>query len=185
MKECSFIKNRAFTLAEVLLVLGIVGVVSTLLTGVVGQILPNRSFVMLKSSYVKLENIVDSLLNNDDWYAGNDSDTNKIAPGDFSYLVKQSGESGSYGSREEKFCKGIIQSLDHNSETCGSTNTITAIDGVIWTISQKDNSTMTVKFTIKNSKKNVDYSFYINNTGRITPATATEKNILNNYYKNR
>ena len=61
-------KKRGFTLAELLLTLGILGVLIVILIRATLTVQPNEEQVMLKKSYHELTRIVHELINDDDMY---------------------------------------------------------------------------------------------------------------------
>lgn len=70
-------KKTGFTLAEVLMTLGIVGVLILVLMRGVLSARPNEEQIMLKKSYYELSRIVHELINDDDLYPEESADTNK------------------------------------------------------------------------------------------------------------
>ena len=61
-------KFKAFTLGEMLIVIGIVGVIATLLLPTLSQMQPDRRKVMFKKAYATVDRLVTELVNDDTFY---------------------------------------------------------------------------------------------------------------------
>lgn len=61
-------KLKAFTLGEMLIVIGIVGVIATLLLPTLSQMQPDRRKVMFKKGYATVDRLVTELVNDDTFY---------------------------------------------------------------------------------------------------------------------
>ncbi len=170
-------KKNAFTLAEVLITLGVIGIVAVILMGIIGSIIPSREKVMFKKAYNNLEQITEALVNNADYYGGDDTypESGK-GPGDLSYL------GSGYTSISEKFCTLAADMVDTNSTSCGS-KTFTGTDGVVWTFSD-NGSTITCTFDVNGAKAGGTYSASISSDGVISTG-GDSNSILSSPYQNR
>ena len=67
-------KKHGFTMAEMLVTMGIIGVVATIMIPVIGNARPNVEMVMLKKAYYNTSRVVSELINDDELYPENDED---------------------------------------------------------------------------------------------------------------
>ena len=67
-------KKKGFTLAEILITLGIIGVVAALLFPAINNAQPNQEMVMLKKVYYNTTRIVSELINDEDFYPEREED---------------------------------------------------------------------------------------------------------------
>jgi len=61
-------KQKAFTLGEVLIVIGLIGIIATLLLPVLSQMQPDRRKLMFRKAYTTIDRIVTELVNDDVFY---------------------------------------------------------------------------------------------------------------------
>ena len=168
--------KKGFTLAEVLITLGIIGIVATMVNSVIGNFMPNRDKVLFKKAYGSLAQITDSLINNSAYYGGADTYPDSgYGPGDLRYL-------GTYSSMSQKFCSLAEPFVDTTSSNCSS-KTFTGSDGVVWTFSD-NGSTITCTFDVNGSKSGGTYSATISSDGSITPSSSASS-LLDNPYDNK
>ncbi len=58
-------KNKAFTLAEVLISIALVGIISAIVSPIIANLAPNKERVMFKKAYYSLASIVNLLVTDD------------------------------------------------------------------------------------------------------------------------
>ena len=70
--------KKAFTLTELLIALGVVGVLAVILMPVITNMLPDQNAIMAKRAYYTVQNVVSDMINNGECYP----DTSKAASAD-------------------------------------------------------------------------------------------------------
>jgi len=128
--------KKGFTLAEILLVLGILGVLAMLLIPVVKTVIPSENKVMFRKAYSSLEKAISLMINDEDHYPSDVVDTSStmIKLG-FNYITK------TVNTDTNKFCYYLADQMSLIAgNTCPSYNTagvtqfaITS-DGMYWYI---------------------------------------------------
>lgn len=153
--------KKAFTLAELMVVLTVIGVIVAILTPTIVKLKPNESKIMLKKAYYVTERVVNELINDETFYSDEDDD----APG----FVNE-GNVTLYGATvngNTKFCQLFASKVNtsgtvycdstHSTVTSGSTNlssgNFTTNDGITWFIPTAHNagSGYTTLFTNPNA----------------------------------
>lgn len=119
-------KQKAFSLAEVLICISVIAVMYALLTPMMAKYSPKEKKVMLKKSYSTIEKVIDRMINDDVAYPD-------IKQG-FDFIEATSKSSG-----YDKFCYYFIDSMntvEHNYRNEDNTGTCTAktSDGIYWSI---------------------------------------------------
>lgn len=124
--------NKAFTLAEVMITMAILGILASILLPAVSRVRPNENKTLFKKAYYIAERMVSELVNDEDLYPqGLFSDTVEV------YY------NGSKYSGNDKFCKLFAIKLNtiSNSITCTSTSSepsdtnvpsLITSDGISW-----------------------------------------------------
>jgi len=133
-------KNKAFTLAELMVCLAIISVIATLLMPAINKLRPNKNKVMFKKAYYLSERIISELVNDEEAYpfvedrVGFDN-TDAIELNGTTY---GGGGSGT-GDRSAKLCNLFALKMNTLSETpnCTAAATydnpsFTTTDGVKW-----------------------------------------------------
>lgn len=124
--------HKGFTLAEVMVVLGILGVLAAILIPAVFQTAPNNNKVMFKKAYYTLEQVVSKMINDDTSYPSVTNASN-IERG-FNYTDVKS------NNTTNKFCYYLTNELNTvGTVTCPinpdyTNGTFTTTDGVSWSV---------------------------------------------------
>ena len=119
-------KLTAFTLGEVLVVIGIIGIIATILLPVINEMQPDRRKVMFKKGYATIERIVTELVNDEHFYpealgtVGLDNTTTDV----FASVTGGAGVSGPGLidlTEDNKFCKLFafkVNTVDSTNTNC-------------------------------------------------------------------
>lgn len=113
--------RRAFTLAEIMVVLAVIGVIVAIITPTIVKLKPNKNKIMFKKAYYVTERVINELINDEGFY----SDSDESLPG----FVNE-GNATLYGvtiSGNSKFCKLFASKLN--------TSKLTATDDIDCTTS--------------------------------------------------
>lgn len=105
--------NKAFTLAEVMITMAILGVLASILLPAVSKVRPNENKTLFKKAYYIAERMVYELVNDEDLYPeGAFSDTSEVT------------YNGTKYSGNDKFCRlfGVKVNTVSNSVTCASSS---------------------------------------------------------------
>ena len=149
-------KLTAFTLGEVLVVIGIIGIIATILLPVINEMQPDRRKVMFKKGYATIERIVTELVNDEHFYpealgkVGLDNTTTDV----FASVTGGAGVSGpglnlNATDGPKKFCKlfafkvNTVDSINVNCPADLDTNTpsFTTTDSIEFYIDDTDFAT--------------------------------------------
>lgn len=101
-------RKKGFTLAEILIAMGVLGIIATVLLPVVIQSSPNQSKVMFRKAYSSLQNAVNAMINDDNNYPSTQTITlsNISYPLGFNYTTVTSNAS------TNKFCYFLTDSMN-------------------------------------------------------------------------
>lgn len=125
-------KKFAFTLTELMVALGIIGILAAVLLPIIFNLLPNQNTIMAKRVYYATQEIVSDLINDDACYPDKtmlDSSNARVGFDDGSgYSSCTEYSSGS--SSSDKFTKLFTSRLD--VKTGSGTTSFTTKDGVKW-----------------------------------------------------
>ena len=137
-------KNKiGFTLSEVMVTMGILGVLAAILIPAVMSVSPDQNKVMLKKAYYTLEKAVSDLINDDSNYPldppGTTTDTGQTVSQGFHY--KTAGGTA-IPANNNKFCYLLSESLntvgtvdcDPAGSGASTGMSFTTSDGMLWTI---------------------------------------------------
>ena len=125
-------KKYAFTLTELMVALGIIGILAAVLLPIIFNLLPNQNTIMAKRVYYATQEIVSDLINDDACYPDKtmlDSSNAKVGFDDGSGYISCS-EYTSGSSTSDKFTKLFTSRLDVKSGA--GTTSFTTKDGVKW-----------------------------------------------------
>ena len=143
-------KKNGFTLAEVLVTLGIIGVIATIMLPALNNAQPNKEMVMLKKAYYNVSRIVTELINDEDFYPERDEE-NLSGFSNVTISDQMGGDNnearfhGYVFSGESKFCGlfaakiNTVQGGDPN-DLCrdrvglDAGGNFTTADGVVWSM---------------------------------------------------
>ena len=147
IKKCT--AKKGFTLAEELLVIGLLGVLSAILIPVINNVRPGGNRALFRKAYASVEEIVNDMITDESIYPSDEMTTltlngNKYKyPIGFAYTTDITGETGSV----DKFCYYFTKHLNTMSTSCPNRNwggDIKAIavttDGMSWYLSYFGNS---------------------------------------------
>jgi len=136
--------KKAFTLAEVLVTMAILGVLIGLTTRALNDVRPNQEMIMYKKAYYTTSRIVSELVNDDDLYPENMDDlvhdglantTIEAQTGNGEAIYK-----GQRYSGPGKFCRLFAAKLNINLNACNARTNInnggnfTTPDGMVWSM---------------------------------------------------
>ena len=62
------LNKKAFTLTELLIALGVIGILAAILLPVISNLLPDQNVIMAKRAYYAVQNVVSDMINNADCY---------------------------------------------------------------------------------------------------------------------
>ena len=160
--------KKGYTLAEVLVVLALLGILATILLPAVSQIRPNKNKSMFKKAYYVAERIVYELVNDDDLYPLVEGKTVG-----FDNTVKVP-YNGSTFEGTTKFCQLFAKKINtvSNASSCIATNaaptgsgtyktpTFVSTDGVAWYVPISNfSATQTIYVDTNNEQKpNCEYN---------------------------
>lgn len=139
--------KKGFTLAEVIVTLGIIGVTVAIVLPIINSVRPNEELVMLKKAYYKLTNNVNDLISDEDLYP----EVNNTAFSHLSNTSRVSFRNQDYGADipenagpnelaaaeaagQAKFCGLLAAKM---GSTCVN-GTFTDRDGMVWTVPNTD-----------------------------------------------
>ena len=114
--------KKAFTLAEIMIVLVVIGVITGILIPIAAQSLPNENVMKFKKAHTTLGNVIRELVNSDKYYMDGDlglkPDGTLINNNDCGY-----GEVIAESSNCSYFCNTVADILSTKSVNCYSRNT--------------------------------------------------------------
>lgn len=117
-------KKKGFTTAEVLITLGIAGVLAMMVLPMTNKLKPNREMMMFKKAYHETNRIVNELINDEDLYP---DDNNNVNNSGFSNTSEVEYKGKTFGGASidtelRKFCElfaaKINAKLDNNTYHC-------------------------------------------------------------------
>lgn len=129
--------KKGFTLSEVMVTMGILGVLSAILIPVIMHTAPDANKVMFKKSYYTLERTVNLLINDDINYPAEQTVTSGSIdyPRGFNYLVE------TVNNGQAKFCYLVADTLNTvDAVTCSSRTSSGLVgsfktsDGISWSV---------------------------------------------------
>ena len=131
--------KRAFTLAEMLITMCIVGVLAVIVLPVLNNVFPNQEKMMFKKAYYLTEKVVSELVNDEDLYPEIDSDDQKPYLGNTVEVTYK----GNKYSGDTKFCElfaarvNTASDIDCSSHSfsnnsVASSYTFKTSDGIVW-----------------------------------------------------
>ena len=163
-------KNKAFTLAETLIVTSIIGVIATIMLNSMSKLAPDKEKMLYKKAYQTVEKTVGELVNDESLYP---YDLNKLGFINTA-AAKLPGENTSY-SGATKFRSLFAEKLNIPGRVTSSSDSATfrTSDGIQYTInnwtptSSGTNSTTTISIDI-NGPKQPNTSNNVHNRDRYT-----------------
>lgn len=127
--------KKGFTLAEVMVTLGLLGVLAAVLVPAVTKVTPNSSKVMFKKTYYTLEKVIGSMINDEANYPSSQVDPLAALPQGFNYTNPTT------NGTANKFCYFLGQNLNTLAPaTCPLVSdtpglgTFTTTDGATWAV---------------------------------------------------
>lgn len=124
-------KRQGFTLAEVLVVMAVLGVLGVILIPSLTTLRPNQEMVMLKKAYYLTSRTVNELINDDDFYPDEDKGFNDD--------TTEAKYHGAVYSGETKFCNLFAARLNLRNNADCTNGKFTTADGMSWELTKKDN----------------------------------------------
>ena len=145
-----FKTKYAFTLAEVLVTLAVVAIISTILMPAIGKARPNKQKVLFKKAYSVAERMVYEIVNDEDLYPQSATTVGLDNTAEIEYLNNNYGSKDNAAEQKSKFCKIFARKVNTTSDTIscaeansaftGSPSFITT-DGIAWYMPYTDFST--------------------------------------------
>ena len=138
--------NRAFTLTELLVALGVIGILCAILLPVIFNMLPNQNTIMAKRAYYTVQTVVADLINDEGCYPDKTSatDANKKYGFDDGFGTancalwggeENTGTIETEGNADLKFGTLFVDKIDTLKSTVSSTGTtFTTGDGMSWVL---------------------------------------------------
>ena len=131
--------KRAFTLAEMLITMCIVGVLAVIVLPVLNNVFPNQEKMMFKKAYYLTEKVVSELVNDEDLYPEIENDQQKPYLGNTVEVTYK----GNKYSGDTKFCElfaarvNTASDIDCSSHSfsnnsVASSYTFKTSDGIVW-----------------------------------------------------
>ena len=171
--------KRAFTLAELLIALGVVGVLAAILMPVIQHITPNQDTVMAKRVFFTVQNVVSELINDPACYPDKTASTGSDRA--FGFEDGYGYEGCTYwdsnidteGNANDKFLTLFMNKVDGE----GTNDSFTTKDGVVWTAVTKSFSKtgtkpsdryLKLKADVNGSEADGDFTMQIDSDGKIT-----------------
>ena len=127
---------KGFTMAEMVITMGILGIVAVMVLPVLNNSRPNEEMIMLKKSYHNTARVVSELINDDDLYP--EYDDSGVQSG-FANTAKAIYNGKEY-SAATKFCQLFAAKLNATSVDCSARKALSAkgnfttADGVVWSM---------------------------------------------------
>lgn len=131
---------KGFTLSEVMVTLGVLGVLAAVIIPAVMSVRPDTERVMFKKAYSTIEKSVSDLINNETYYptdvTGTTTDTSLLVPAGFN---NQTTTGTGVPASTDKFCYLLSQNLNtvgtvDCATASGANKTFTTSDGMIWKV---------------------------------------------------
>lgn len=119
-------KNRAFTLAEVMVTMVILGILASILMPIVKDMYPDKNKVMFRKAYYVVERMVYELVNDEDLYPSSEGKSGLDNTVSVTYLGATFG-GNSAGTAKPKFCKlfaAKVNVSDINNINCDGVHSI-------------------------------------------------------------
>lgn len=178
-------KKSAFTLAELLIVLAILGVVVAVTLPLLKQTTPNQNRMMAKKAYMITSQIVEEMINDEDLYPEYNDDATTHYVGFDNTTAAQKGSASCSG--ETKFAclfKAFLNGETENGKFVTS-------DGIAWTIGDTTSgstgqTTISVDVSIDTGTTNNPdtFSMVVKNDGTITISDQWAKDAIKMGQKN-
>ncbi len=171
--------KKAFTLTELLIALGVIGVLAAILMPVITNMMPDQNAIMAKRAYYTVQNVVSDMINNGDCYP----DTSKAASDSFRRIGFDDGFP--YPNCEkwkgDPYLGDVCQDLDNDGE-CDKD----AEDQIIWISHDGDSNEGDAGKKFSDIFKNtVDLKEEITSTNRFTTKDGIDWQFSNlDHFKN-
>ena len=138
-------KKNGFTLAEILVTLSVIGVISAITLPMITNSRPNQEMIMLKKAYYNAARVVSELINDDDFYPERADNLAKSGFGNTIISDMTGGNEAKYNGKtykgDEKFCGLFAVKLNKaKAANCksrvalSSGGNFTSGDGMIWSM---------------------------------------------------
>lgn len=177
------ISKNGFTLSEVLIVLGLLGILAAILLPAVAHLRPNKEKMMYRKAYYIAERMVYEIVNDETLYPGADpsndglKDTSKITYNNIEY----------YGL--DKFCRLFAAKVNTSTEisstwTCNGGAEFATTDGLKWTLPYSNFSTaQVIKVKVPSKSADKEFEITVEPNGKMYPSGSTA-NIARGYLEN-
>lgn len=187
-------KKKAFTLAEALIALCIIGVVVALLLRTLNRVTPNKEKVMFVKAYHALEQVVADTINDPNKYdqefgatTNADFSQNPLSPdGSAAPIVITQGQSFTVTSANA-LCVYSAEKLNVlGTISCGSGENFTTSNGIIWSDMGGGSYPKTIKVDVNGTEAEGVYSIIVYADGKMSvPVGGDEEKFLRSQTKIR
>lgn len=174
--QCLPCPNKGFTLAEVMVVLGILGILAAFLVPAIMQTAPNNNMVMFKKGYSILEEAISTMSNDDTNYPSDQQGTTTDTPSATVPRVFNFTDAKANGTTN-KFCYFLTDKLNtvgSMTAACPAVDAdasingyFTTTDGIIWTIKYVGNDgAPNIQFPLSSSSYDLKIIMDVNGTSK-------------------
>ncbi len=141
--------NKAFTLTELLVALGVISILCAVLLPIIFNLMPNQNIIMAKRAYYAVQTAISDLMNDETCYPDRTYDvTNKRVGFDDGFgnpnCLAWPGNISTEGDQKTKFITLFTDRIGATKETGATDEIYTTTDGIRWAIS---NSTLSPSAT--------------------------------------
>ncbi len=132
---------KAFTLAEVMVTLAVLGILASLMLPIIGQVRPNKNKALFKKAYFVAERMVYEMVNDEDLYPAANTFVGFDNVSEVIYLGQDYGSKTNAAKKRSKFCEIFARKVnttsdaphcDGNHTTFSQSPAFETTDGVQW-----------------------------------------------------
>ena len=134
-------QKNAFTLAEVMVTLALIGILASIMLPVISKARPNKQKAMFKKAYYVAERMVYELVNDEDLYPATGDKVGFDNTGEVEYMNSSYGSKDDEGKQKSKFCELFARKVNTTSDSVSCTAdsasfsnspSFTTTDGIAW-----------------------------------------------------
>ncbi len=184
-------KNKGFTLAEVLITLALIGVVSAIMSPIIGGLIPDKN----KSQVIRLSKIISEinsdLLHNPSLYFSGNTDCIGFACQQQPLDSPYNADTNYVGAKKYPYLLADSLQIIDTPEASGSAITFKTVDGILWSIESSTSGKAAITVDLNSDaqpnsiysascKKPDRFRFLISASGHLLPGDA----LTEAYFKN-
>ena len=173
--------KKAFTLAEMLITLGIIGVIAAITIPALVAQRPCENKINLLRAYNTLSRAVTDIASDETLYYGNNGLSDNRAPIGTQPAPADVLTTSPASTANNKFSRLIasrINIVNGSFSTNGTRSTFTTTDGIEWTITNSQPS-FNVTFDVPGDENLThEFAFVVDEYGGINPSSDTEKDLI-------